>query len=79
MERPVAVQIVEFSCSAVSLSLCLSLAIVKLGTDSSAIRFASNLFYKSWRKRRAEVRSCQSHSATCGQLGGPQFSVFGAL
>lgn len=40
-ERPGAVQIVDFSRRAVSLSFCLSLAIVKLGTGSSAIRFSS--------------------------------------
>lgn len=41
MERPGAVQIVDISRWAVSLSFCVSLAIVKLGTGSSAIRFAS--------------------------------------
>lgn len=65
-------QIVEFSCSAVSLSLsCYRQA--RYWLERYPLRFPI-FFYKSWRKRRAELRSCHSHSATCGQLGTPILS-----
>lgn len=73
MESLMQCRLSNISCSAVSLSL--SLAIVKLGTGSSAIRFASNLFYKSWRYGREEVWSCHSHNTSCDMLSTLQLLV----
>lgn len=70
-ESPGAVQIVDNR--VLVRTVCVSLAIVKLGTGSSAIRFAPNLFYKSWRKGESCVPS-QRHSLICGLFEGPRAS-----
>lgn len=76
IERPGAVQIVDISRWAVSLSLsCYRQA--RYWLERYPLRF--NLFLQVLEKRRAGMRSCHSHNTICGSFGSPQPSASGAL